>query len=839
MQDPGGVCQSCGGQFGWNAVSCPRCGIRLPAPPVASAPAVTVAQSATCPSCGALASPNAAFCGYCGYGGQKTQPSGAPVPPAGTAYAPAPVAWSPQPPRTSRHGARRKVIAIGAVLVLVVGAVGTALVLRGGGGGGGGGGGDDAMSATIDKLHATPPILQQGSVPAEEPATTPITGHLTLGESKAVAAKTVGTTGGTIEGNGLKIAVPDGALSADTAFTVQEAQITGQDFGALITPITPLYLVDDADAAFAAPVTVTMSATIPPGKVAMGFSYDDATGKITPLIPFAQDATSLTVGATHFSGTFGALVDTSVLPVNEDSGFRPGVDDWQFTNYGSYAALNGHCEGQSVSAIWYYVDRYRRAGDHRLYGVYDNNGASTKTPDFWQDDSRGYRFASTVQNDAYANVFTNRFFANVLQEPNDRYTYEAFRAAIATSSEPQLIYIGTEERPEAHAMIVYRVEADQLFIADPNYPGHLRTIPYDPTTGKLGPYSSGENAADIAANGATSYTRFAYIPWRSDASETRLATLWDQFKAGTIGSSAFPSYKLLVLTGENAQGNENWAPLANGYQTSQATLSIGVDIPSASSRELAVYRGTSSTKITSWGYWVNIDLSPGANAFGIEIWGRPAAGGKWGYVDFVRLTINRGPATSPSPSASRAASASPAPSVSQSPAVSGSWVLDGPPIANQPFSVDPSCYTLAGGLSEGSVTIITASVPGSTCGGGPVHTSVSGTWSPGSMPASITPGQKLPVKLTASVADGGVFGEAIEVSFVVQAGTDAVGTHVVACLGMSDFAGEHCSGASAEQSADLTIDPSWVRSNQLLVEIVVTTHSNHTAAYGYSYHWKK
>ena len=107
------------------------------------------------------------------------------------------------------------------------------------------------------------------------------------------------------------------------------------------------------------------------------------------------------------------------------------------------------------------------------------------------------------------------------------------------------------------------------------------------------------------------------------------------------------------------------------------------------------------------------------------------------------------------------------------------------------------------------------------------------------MPASITPGQKLPVKLTASVADGGVFGEAIEVSFVVQAGTDAVGTHVVACLGMSDFAGEHCSGASAEQSADLTIDPSWVRSNQLLVEIVVTTYSNHTAAYGYSYHWKK
>jgi hypothetical protein len=700
------------------------------------------------------------------------------------------------------------------------------------------GGAGDSASADIDRLHATPPILQQGNAPAEGPAATPITGHLTLGKSTAVTARTVGTTGGTIEGNGLKIAVPNGALTEDTAFTVEEAQITGQDFGDLITPITPLYLVDDAGAAFGAPVAVTMPATIPPGKLAMGFSYDDATGTITPLIPIAHDATSLTVGATHFSGTFGALVDTSVLPVNEDSGFRPGVDDWQFTNYGSYAALGGHCEGQSVSAIWYYVDRYRKAGDHRLYGVYDNNGASTKTPDFWEDDSRGYRFASTVQKDAYANVFTNRFFANVLHEPNDRYTYEAFRAAIATSSEPQLIYIGTEERPEAHAMIVYRVEADQLFIADPNYPGGLRTIPYDPATGKLGPYSSGDNAADIAANGATSFTRFAYIPWRSDASETRLATLWDQFKAGTIGSSAFPSYNLDVLTGEDFHGNEAWAPLSSGYQTSQEKLTIRVRIPSAHNSMIAVYRGTSSTMLGSWENWQTIDLSAGSNEFGIEVWGQKSGSGAWGYVDFVRLTINRGPAASPSPSASQAASASPTPSVSQAPAVSGSWVLDGPPLVHGDKGDDTGCTTTIVKLAEGSVSIDTKGDPGSTCEGR-VNSSAAGTWSPATAPLSLRPGQKLPVKLTASVSDAGTWGEAIDVSFGVSAGViQGAGASADACVGM-DLSNSACSAASSsEKSTDLTLDANWAGSEQLIVQVVVTTRTNHTASYLWTYHWK-
>ncbi|MBK7303284.1 MAG: hypothetical protein IPI90_08535 [Saprospiraceae bacterium] len=38
----------------------------------------------------------------------------------------------------------------------------------------------------------------------------------------------------------------------------------------------------------------------------------------------------------------------------QESGFRPGIDDWEYPNQGSYIDLEGHCAGQSLTAMWYY-----------------------------------------------------------------------------------------------------------------------------------------------------------------------------------------------------------------------------------------------------------------------------------------------------------------------------------------------------------------------------------------------------------------------------------------------------------------------------------------------------
>ena len=66
----------------------------------------------------------------------------------------------------------------------------------------------------------------------------------------------------------------------------------------------------------------------------------------------------------------------------------------------------------SVSAIWYYLNQYRRDGAKRLYGLYDNNGSPTKTPTLQWDDSDAYRFTASVQVDKIANPFSYGFLKN-------------------------------------------------------------------------------------------------------------------------------------------------------------------------------------------------------------------------------------------------------------------------------------------------------------------------------------------------------------------------------------------------------------------------------------------
>ena len=590
--------------------------------------------------------------------GGYTPPPGPGYPPSGPGYPPPGPGYAP--PATSRSGAPRTLLALIAVIVIVAAGLGAVMVLRPGSGdapsaspripgaslAAGDTGGTAALATPavvaghIDDSGLEPPLLEQGDVPPPD-QTTPVTGHLALGAATDLATQTIGPGGGTLEASGLRIQVPDGALAGDTSFQVTQAPITGSDLGDVVTPLTPLFNVNDAGVVLGAPVTVTLPMSIPTGATAMAFSYDDASGTLTPLIPMAQDGSTLTVGATHFSGIFGGLLDLAKLPTTVDSGFRPGIDDWQFKNHGSYVAPGGQCEGQSVSAMWYYLNMRRGAGASPLYGLYDNNGAEEKTPTFWQDDSDAFRMVGSMHVDPLVVPFTYNFFKNMVANPDDRFTYAAFRAAIAMTGRPQMVRIETAARDKAHAMIVYRVTPDRLFVADPNFPAHLRTILYDAATGRFAPFSSGSNAADIAEHGATVFTRFGYIPGASSWSDSGIAAHWAEFEAGTAGDTAFPKYDLEALSGTDADGNDVWVPLVDGYQTTEKQLTIRINDPAnRDDVAIGVFRGTSSTQLGPLAATQILDLQDGANDFGIELDGSKRTDTTWHYVDFVRLTIN-------------------------------------------------------------------------------------------------------------------------------------------------------------------------------------------------------
>ena len=107
---------------------------------------------------------------------------------------------------------------------------------------------------------------------------------------------------------------------------------------------------------------VKVPVKVPEGYFAMGFLYDEKTKQLEGMPLVASDANSITVATRHFSSFFISMIEKALLKKDIDSGFCPGIDDWQFTNYGSYIAPGGHCEGQSLSAMWYYCTQSRRQG---------------------------------------------------------------------------------------------------------------------------------------------------------------------------------------------------------------------------------------------------------------------------------------------------------------------------------------------------------------------------------------------------------------------------------------------------------------------------------------------
>ena len=486
----------------------------------------------------------------------------------------------------------------------------------------------------------------EGVIPPYE-RTSPTTGTITTGPATIVATATIGTGGGTIEAPGIRIGVPAGALAADTTFTVSSATITAADFSGLITPVTPMYEIEPGGVEFAFPVTVQLSASVPAGTTALVFTYDPGTGTPTPLIPGETTVTSIEAGTMHFSPVFGATVDGSAIPPIADSGFRPGVDDWQFLNAASYAAPRGHFEGQVLSELGYYVMQRLGEGASPLHGLYDNNGADPKTPMLWEDDSDGYRLASAVQITPGSVVPIFGFVQNLSTFSFDPLTYAALRVGIAVTGLPQLLLLTTENGESWHAILVYRVTPQWVLVADPNFPGIGRQIRYYSDTGRFEPFESADSAIDLMDGNTVVYTRFAYVAW-TPLMMAVLSAMWAD--AGAAADSVFPSYQLQMTTEQDAAGNDLWVPLVDGFVVPGSMDSVKLMLPRLSdgaTSTMRVYQGASTEALGDWGWEQTVRVEPGENAFGFEIWGWTELG--WRYVDFVRLTITREEAPSPSP----------------------------------------------------------------------------------------------------------------------------------------------------------------------------------------------
>ncbi len=456
---------------------------------------------------------------------------------------------------------------------------------------------------------------------------------INLGEEVNLGSQTIEASGGTVDIDkpddpldGFEIEVPPDAYGESKKFDVSYAPITGHDFGENFNPITPMITVENGGEYADEVMLVTIPVDIPDDSFAMAFYFDKATGKLEGVPPVSETHESITVATRHFTDLLVTIIDENVLAQDIDSGFRPGVDDWQFVNRGSYISPGGHCWGQSLAAMWYYCEEYKNGAPH-LYDLYDNNGG-VATPDLWQDDSWGYRLASTVQEDGETDQLLYRTGKYISE--SSQLTYRAFAYSILLTGEPQYVRIRQSAGSGIHAMVVYRVAGNTLYIADPNYPGRTdRKI--ELTGGQFTPYNSGDNFEAIQRGEGKAYDKIDYLAKTTFIKWDEIGKRWQELESGTIGSDRFPGYNIKIQKDDGTT-----VDYTEGFKTDEESVFVKIEsqVPGTN---LACWVWESGVRLNP-GANGCYALSPGRNQWGVEIVGKPANNG-WKYVDFVYIDI--------------------------------------------------------------------------------------------------------------------------------------------------------------------------------------------------------
>lgn len=469
--------------------------------------------------------------------------------------------------------------------------------------------------------------------PAEE-YVPPKMGELTTGPEFFHGTPNVPTNGANITINqpgnplnGMLIQIPPNSYPSTTPFKVSSAPITGNTFQN-VTPISPLITIDNGGGYAEELMTVKVPVQIPSGYFAMGFYYDKELGRLEGIPLVEETPTSVTIGTRHFCDFFISMIEEKLLLGKVDSGYKPGVDDWQFDNNCSYIKPGGHCAGQSITSMWYYCTKPDGAKAH-LYGRYDNYGHGKPTPDFWQDDNYAYRLCSVVQKSMKWDEDVTTYIKFKLVP--DELTLKAFAYAMKATGEPQFVGIYSNAGG-GHAMVVYRVDNGNdgaLWVADPNYHSKQdRFIEYH--NGTFTPYNSGANAQEIAKWNGQKFETIRYFGKSARFDWPLIGDKWQEMKNKTIGNDVFPAYKIGYKDKEN-----KFLELIDGASVSDSKLRICAELPTSYNYSTIFRNGIGLVRDRNG----CIELNSGKNVIGIPVGEKPPGRGSFEYVDFQYITV--------------------------------------------------------------------------------------------------------------------------------------------------------------------------------------------------------
>lgn len=465
-----------------------------------------------------------------------------------------------------------------------------------------------------------------------------------------VANQIVSTTGGIIKIarpgtplDGMEIIIPTNSISSNKSMKISYAEVKRHSLGQNFNPLSPLISISSDIGYSSDNMTIKIPVKLPAGHFAMCFIYDDKTGKIEGMPLIGVENNFVTISTRNLSpyraGLFKSnnVVDGTsttnmiVSSINESvlnsqlvisSGYKPGIDDWEFPNFGSYIEPGGHCAGQSIGSMWYYYEKKLR-GNGNLFHKYDKLFQANNSADyFWIDNSRGYRFSSAIQKAINWDGYLYNLFYKTASTPNyHTLSWKAFALSMLLTGEPQ--FVGLFSNSGGHAIIAHKISLTEkkLYVTDPNFPGQERVITFDGS--KFIPYSTKQNASEVDAK---AYTGIGYFSKTSMIDWELIGSLWKKFEENTIGNDDFPKYKLYY------QVNGKYEELKDSITVNEEILALAYD---SQTKDMGFFAYDENGN-----EFVNeIKLTQGTHFYGFNIVAIPEGSKNAEWVDFRWIKV--------------------------------------------------------------------------------------------------------------------------------------------------------------------------------------------------------
>lgn len=502
----------------------------------------------------------------------------------------------------------------------------------------------------------------------------------------------VGAEGGTIMVDmpgapidGMEILVPENAFKQGQTVSITYGSALGVTVPAGVAIVSPLISFRVSDGGIAeSPMLITVPVAVPPGSKPAILLLDSAGLRRELMTTLAWSDTSVTGVSAHLNGALLAGKDGSlaspkiasrkaaakvaagsatavviaipdaILAQDHDTGFRPGVDNWEFRPIGTVLHPDISL-GMVVTAAWYY--EAKKAGHGSLWKMFqeaDGIEESNRLGLRWTSVAR-IHFAPQVLLAAYAaqSEILKLSLADTwtAMDNMSSASFNSARAALTLapgSPLPAILFPRDTTMEDHQVVLVYRSSGQKLFAIDPGSPD--KTIELDFSSGLMEPVAP--------ADGGTPYTRFHAAGLSLLANISAMQSQWSAVENGTIGDDIFPKYRMKAGWGST---ESETADLADTVFVLGAEDPIGIwadctgcfGEPRPSTfppGEAQVARFSAYKRAAAPGEWSDLGvgtrlLAAEAGEFGFAVWTRPTPDDEFEWTDWKSIRTRQIPAT--------------------------------------------------------------------------------------------------------------------------------------------------------------------------------------------------